>query len=328
MDHRIAVQQLAASHQLDRLRYRQLLALAGLQAQPAAVLRWGPRVTGVLGATLLGLGLVFWIAANWDTLGRFGQFALLQAVLLASGVAAWLRSGLQRAAAALLTVLATGALWGFFGQTYQTGADAWTLFALWAALVLPLALAVRSDVVWVPWAAVAMTAVALWMQTHTAHRWRFEGQDLQPQLIGWAAALLVVGGLSVPARHFTGAGPWSLRCAVVLASAVLGGTALGGLFQVSVGPQYPLGLLVLLALAAGLASRRAFDLFGLSALTLAINVLLVAGLARWLFMPDVAGDGDPTPRLLLIGLAAAALLAFSVSRLLALARRRRDPGPP
>ena len=38
----------------------------------------------------------------------------------------------------LLAMLGMGALFAYFGQTYQTGADPWQLFALWAALSLPL----------------------------------------------------------------------------------------------------------------------------------------------------------------------------------------------
>ena len=326
MDLRIAVQDLAARHRLDGEGYRRLRQLAGLDAPPPSLQRWTPVGIGALAAALVGLGLVFWVAANWAALGRFGQFAVLEALVVAGGVAAWLRPGVQRAALALLALLGTGALWAFFGQTYQTGADAWQLFALWAALMLPLALAVRSDIVWAPWAVVAVTGIALWMQTHTAHRWRFEAQDLRPQLVGWAAALLIVGGLSAAGRRWTGAGLWSLRTAVVLAAAVITGTALGGLFQARVGLQYPLGLLVLVAVAAGFASRRAFDLFGLSALVLALNGALVAGLARWLFADGSRGAGDPIGRTLLIGLVAAGLLAASVSWVLALARARRAQG--
>ena len=41
----------------------------------------------------------------------------------------------------LLALLGIGGLFAYFGQTHQTGADPWQLFALWAALVLPLRLA-------------------------------------------------------------------------------------------------------------------------------------------------------------------------------------------
>ena len=65
-----------------------------------------------------------------------------------------------RAPLALLAFLGTGGLFAYFGQTYQTGADAWQLFALWGALALPLCLGARSDALWAPWALVVMTAIS------------------------------------------------------------------------------------------------------------------------------------------------------------------------
>jgi hypothetical protein len=45
----------------------------------------------------------------------------------------------------LLALLNIGGLFAYFGQTYQTGADPWQLFSLWAALSLPLCLSVRGE---------------------------------------------------------------------------------------------------------------------------------------------------------------------------------------
>ena len=78
MDLRLALYELAAEHRLDRERTRQLFGLAALNDEAPGAARWLPRGVAVLGAALGGLGVVLWIAANWDTLGRFGRFALLQ----------------------------------------------------------------------------------------------------------------------------------------------------------------------------------------------------------------------------------------------------------
>jgi hypothetical protein len=80
-------------------------------------------------------------------------------------------------------------------------------------------------------------------------------------------------------------------------------------------------LLALLALgaAAGAASRAAaFELFTLSAAALGLNVVLVGGLARLLF--DGPSHGDSIGKFLLLGLAAAGLLAGTVSVVLRLSR--------
>ncbi|WP_326533381.1 GDYXXLXY domain-containing protein [Pseudorhodoferax sp.] len=265
------------------------------------------RTIALLAAGLLGFGLVLWLAANWDDFGRTGRFALLQGALAVAVVAAIARPAL-RVAAALAALLATGALFAYFGQTYQTGADPWQLFALWALLALPLALAARSDVLWLPWGLVAMTAVSLWAQAHTGHAWQVRPQDLRVHAGACAMAAVLVAALAPWARRATGAGPWAFRLALLLFTVLLGLTGLGGLLARTPAPQFVLALGALAAAAAVFARRRSFDLFGLSAAVLALDTLLVAGLARWL----VDRGGDTIGRLLLLGLAATALLAVSV----------------
>ena len=316
MDLRLALHELEAAQGLDAQASRRLQALAGLGEEPRALKRWLPLGLAVLAAALLGLGLIFWIAANWETLGRFGRFAVLQGAIVAMGVGALARPA-WRAPLALVVLLATGALFAYFGQTYQTGADPWQLFALWAALALPLALAVRSDLLWAPWTLIAFVAIALWIHAHTGHRWRVEPDDLAVHLLGWAAAGAIVLAMSALARRITGAGVWALRTAVTLAVVVITSTALAGLFSRSVATHYGFGLLVLAALAAAFVPRRSFDVFALSAVALGLNTLAVAGLGRLLFEN---AHGDPIGRLFLLGALAAGMLAASVNGVLRLAR--------
>ncbi len=322
MNLRLALVQLAAEHRLDARASAGLERLAGLGDAPAGLRVWLPRGIAVLAAALGGLGLIFWVAANWESLGRFGRFALLQAVVLVMCVGA-LRPGAARAPLALLALLASGGLFAYFGQTYQTGADPWQLFALWAALTLPLSLGVRSDVVWAPWALVALSGVALWVQAHTGHEWRVQPNDLPAHLLGWGAALAIAAALSAPLRRFSGAGVWALRTALTLAVVMIAMTALGGLFHTRVAPHYALGLAVLAVSAVLLAQPRRFEVYGLSAVALALDALLVAGLARVLF--DSTGF-DTIGNLLLLGVAAAGLLAGTVAFILRLVRRQGESG--
>jgi uncharacterized membrane protein len=319
MDLRLALHELAATHALDRRASDRLEQLAGLNTEPPALQRALTIGSAVLAAALGGFGLILWIAANWETFGRSGRFALLQGAVLSMCIGALWRPAL-RVPLALVALLATGALFAYFGQTYQTGADPWQLFALWAALTLPLCLGLRSDVLWAPWVLVVLTAVALWIQAHTGNRWRIEPADFQMHLVGWIAALAVTLAMSPLGHRFTGAGTWSLRAAATLAVLMITATALGGLFMRSIATHYTLGLLLLAAAAIAFTARRSFDVFCLSAVALGLNTLLVAGLARLLFDND-GGGGDPIGRLLMIGLVAAALLAASVSAVLKLARQ-------
>ena len=323
MDLRLALYELAAEHRLDSRATLRLERLAGLHDEPATLRRWLPRGVAVLAAALGGLGIIFWIAANWETLGRFGRFALLQGVVLVMCAGALWRPA-ARAPLGLLALLAIGGLFAFFGQTYQTGADPWQLFALWAVLALPLCLALRSDVLWAPWALVAITAIALWVHAHIGHRWSFEPADLRVHLLGWGAAFALVTALSPLLGRSVGAGVWAFRTALTLAVTMVTLSALGGLFASLVAAHYILGLVVLAAATLALALPRSFEVFGLSAVVLGLDTLLVAGLARALF--DKHRGGEPIVELLVLGLVAAGLLAVSVTGVLRLARRYAAEG--
>jgi hypothetical protein len=322
MDLRLALYELASRHRLDATATQALQRLAGLNREPAALAAWLPRGVAVLAAAVGGLGIIFWIAANWDTLGRFGRFALLEFFFLAMCLGALWKPA-ARTPMSLLALLAIGGMFAYFGQTYQTGADPWHLFALWAVLSLPLCLSARSDVSWTAWALVVMTAISLWVHAHTGHRWRVEPHDLAAHAIGWGAALALAFALSPALKRFTGAGTWALRTALTLTTIMITMTALGGLFQKGIAPHYWLGLVIMCAAAGAMALPRFFEIYGLSATSLGLNTLIVAGLARALFH-DARGEGIGS--LFILGLAAAGLLAATVNGILRLSRRYEAEG--
>lgn len=314
MNPRLSLYELAARHRLDAGASARLLELAGLDREPALLRPLAVRSVAVLAAALGGFGLILWVAANWAVFGRFGRSGLLIGAVVAMGLGAALRPPL-RAPLALLAFLATGGLFAYFGQTYQTGADPWQLFAVWAALGLPLAFGVRSDVLWAPWALVAGSGLSLWLHAYNGHSWWRSG-EVGAQLVSWLLWLALATGLSAALRRWTGAGPWSARLAMTLATAAITVGALVGLFSEE--PLlYLLALLALGVAAALFATPQAFDVYCVSAVGLGLNVLLVCGLAR-LFLDSNNGLGA----LFVIGIAAALLLAGTVSAILALIRRR------
>lgn len=318
MDLRLALYELAAQHQLDAVGSDKLAQIAGLHRAPARLAYWLPRGVAVLAAALGGFGVMLWIAANWETLGRFGRFGLLQALFLAMCVGAWIKPN-ARAPLGLLALLNIGGLFACFGQTYQTGADPWQLFAVWAVLGLPLCLGVRSDVVWTPWALIVCTGISLWVYAHTSHHWRVQPQDLHIYAIAWTAALSLTLALSPVFKRWSGSGTWAVRTAVTLATVMITTAALGALFDRHMSLLYGLGLVLLSGAGLALASRQLFEIFALSAVGLGLNVLLIFGLGNLLFR-DVRGDSW-MGAMLLLGLAAAGLLAGTVSVLLRLSRR-------
>lgn len=130
--------------------------------------QWKGFLEGVLaglGTLLTASGLVFFIAYNWSSLGRFAKFGLLELAILTSCFTAW-RAGLDGPAgrwALTLGALLIGPLLALYGQTYQLKADSWRLFAGWAALMLPWTLAARHRALWLGcWAVVNVGLFAAW----------------------------------------------------------------------------------------------------------------------------------------------------------------------
>ncbi|RZL64227.1 MAG: DUF2157 domain-containing protein [Variovorax sp.] len=310
MNHRPALYELADRHQLSPAQTRALFTLADLDAPPRQLQVRFWQVTALLAAGLGGFGLIMWVAANWDSLGRMGKFGLLQGWVALTALAAW-RVAALRTPMGLLCLLGIGALFAYFGQTYQTGADAWQLFALWALLALPLCLGVRSDVVWLPWVVVACSGISLWTYTHTDHRWRADGSDLPIHLVGWALGALIVTLLSPWAQRWTGGASSARRLALLAMVVSITLAAVAGLFSEHGMAHYLLGLAVLGTAAVVLLQPRWFDIFGLSAVVLSLDALLVGGWVRLMFNDSSAGD--LIGRLLLTGLVAAGLLAASVA---------------
>ena len=119
------------------------------------------------GALALAAAVIFFLAYNWDAMGRFAKFGLVEALIVIALAAYW-RLGAERLAGkAALTVAAllVGALFALFGQTYQTGADPWQLFANWALMILPWVIIARLAALWIVWLALLNTALGLYFST-------------------------------------------------------------------------------------------------------------------------------------------------------------------
>ena len=316
MDLRLALLQLAAQHDLTDVQQRRMTELAGTETEPRELAQKTAFGVAVLGAVLGGLGIVFWIAANWSDFGRAGRFAMLQGLVVAMCVGAWARPA-ARVPLSLLAMLGIGALFAYFGQTYQTGADPWQLFAWWAALALPLCAGVRHDALWTAWTLVAATAITLWVHAATG-RWSVDPGSLPVFLAGWSAALLMAFALSPAWRPYTGAGRLSMRVAALLAVWMITISALGALFSEDIQPHFWLGSAMIIAAAAALSKPRFHDVVALSAVALALNVLAFGLLATLLL------DGSSRNllgALVMLGLLAAAMLAGTVKLVLDVSRR-------
>ena len=315
MNLRVEILTLADQHQLSPEAGRRLKQLAALDAPPPSLQRYLPFGIAVLAAVLTGLGLVFWVAANWAVLPRSMRFMLLEAIVLATLLGAW-RLPVARIPLSLLGFIACGGLFAYFGQTYQTGADPWQLFALWAALTLQLCLGVRHDVLWVAWTIVALTATQLFSAVQTNGWWWDQEITLQSSLGSWVPALLLAFLFKFAPRAWIGAGAWPMRLSMIFAVIGLSTMSVRSLFATANTGFYPISLLIVAMLAVAFSRRGLFDIFVLSVLGLALNVLLVCGMTQLLINVRAFEIGA----LLLIGIASAALLAGTVKLLVHLAR--------
>jgi uncharacterized membrane protein len=315
MNLRLAIEELSRQHELSPEDRARLIRLAELNEQPRQLRRRLPLGVAIVAAALAGLGVIFWVAANWDALSRTGRFGLLEILVCASCLGALFRPT-ARVPLGLFAFLGAGALLALFGQTYQTGADPGQLFAWWSVLTLPLCLGVRHDALWAGWAAVGMTALGLFARAYAANSWTVDHAGLIVHLLEWSGALLLTFSLSPLLARYTGAGPWSLRLCALLSTVIISASSLDLLFTGATS-AYGIGLGMLGGTGFYFSQGRRHDPFALSVLALGIDFLLVAGFGRMLFH----GGVDSPFKLLLLGLVAAALLGATVKLVLALSRQ-------
>lgn len=319
--------QLAQEYQLSPAQTRRLWRIAGLH-RPAKNMYQHLRTALLLvAALLLGAGLVFWVAANWVAQTRTFKLHLLQAaVALPLAAALLLPAGrvVLRIALALLGTLALGGLLAYIGITYQTGADAWQLFATWAALALPLIVVMRSDWLWALWLLIVTTAIGSWSgqslinHLDVAWSWR-SGRN-------WAEPLLWLPVFALPlaiehlglVRNMQGVvvkPVFSLRLAAL---AALGAWVAYGAFYVldswrvtglsawiSPGFVYNTAFVLLVGWVGWRSPWR--DLVVLALAVLALDVLVLVLLGKWMFKNmNVDTDG-----LLFFALIAATVVGLS-----------------
>lgn len=278
--------------------------------------RWLDTALMALGAALLCAGVIVFFAFNWQDLHKFSKFGLLAGALTLLAAFAWLRPAGDTAGRAALggAQVVAGVLLAVIGQTYQTGADAWQLFALWALLAVPWALAARAAPHW--WLVIVVGNVAL--LRYFSIRFGVEGvfallfdthhmRTATLALLGAVLLQLVLWQLLCARAPALGLrGQTGSRMLAALACVHAGSLGLASLLDSHLdGAAFALALVVLAALVWWFR-QRAFDIVVLSLACLTGIVLAVAAIAKVLF----EGKDDFGAFLLLglvtIGLAAGA----------------------
>src|ERR1039457_731141 len=107
-------------------------------------MHWAVVLFSVLGAVLIGGGIILLLAHNWDQLSRSVRTVLSFAPLVCAQVlGAWViwkrrdRTGWREGAGTLLT-LAIGSTIALIGQTYNIAGDFGSFMLTWSLLALPV----------------------------------------------------------------------------------------------------------------------------------------------------------------------------------------------
>ena len=122
----------------------------------------------IIGIVALVLSLVFFVAFNWQHMGKMGRFALVEAGLVISivlyvALSFRRRFRLIRQLLLLIASVITGSLLALFGQVYQTGADTWQLFFGWAVLITPWVVIARFPALWLLWLGLINAGLILYL---------------------------------------------------------------------------------------------------------------------------------------------------------------------
>ena len=143
------------------------LRLAGLSPTRSNWRNFFNQLTLWLGAICCAIAVIFFFAYNWQAMGRFAKFGLVEILIIASLFLCW-RVDFNRVTGQALLVFASllvGALLALIGQTYQTGADSYQLFAIWAIAILPWVAVGRFSSLWLIWLGLINLSILLCYQT-------------------------------------------------------------------------------------------------------------------------------------------------------------------
>lgn len=159
-------------------------------------------IIGVMGALLVGLGIIIYVAANWDVIPVWARVSMLVALTAVINSAGWLllaRFDYPRVGVAMLVVgaLAYGAAIHLIAQIYHVPVNHPNLTTAWFLGVLPLAYIARSRVM----VGLSLALLVLSMGFRTQWWLEFYGEDtllyLAPLTVALSAGVVALGLLQL-----------------------------------------------------------------------------------------------------------------------------------
>lgn len=153
---------------------RQAEALLSRYQEKKAPERKLVAVLGVLGAALVGAGVILFVAANWELLPKFLKLALLFISTLFAFYAGWeaMRRNhpLAGSSLAFLATILVGATIFLTAQIFNVNADAHWLILLWFLAVAPLAHLLNSR----PILLLSITLLTVWLEYYLMENNQFD----------------------------------------------------------------------------------------------------------------------------------------------------------
>lgn len=289
--------------------------------------RWAGHSLLALGLGHLLAGIVFFCAYNWGDLDRLGKFAAVEAGIVLAAIAALWRGpdSLAGAAALIAANVLTGVLLAVIGQVYQTGADPWQLFALWALLALPWAAAAKNAAHWLVWLVVAHVAAFLFVMERLVIPGIVHEVVAVTGLALLPLVVLVLREAAVRAGWSWTAARWTRLVPATVGLVALGLAALPFLFEVSA-ETVPAVIAFAIAVAGVVhIYRRRLPDFAVLALGIGCAMLYLIGAGgRLLFAGLENGVDAPIPILLMLGLLILWVIGLLAGTAKLLRRLRQD----
>lgn len=259
-----------------------------------------------LGSLALAFALMFFIAYNWDNLGRFAKFALVQAFIAIAIAAFWKLHPSTIAKSALLAAsIGLGVLLALYGQTYQTGADPWQLFFNWALLMLPWALIARFAAIWILWLALINLVCVLYPLKGLFGGIFFSGNDVLWTLFFINTMALIVWEILVPKMRWLDE-QWAKRLIAVGSGVLITQLVVMNIFAAQSAVAATISWLIFCAALFFYYRKIKLDLFMLAGGCLSGIIVTLSFITNWLMnLPEPVG-GFFLLTLLTIGMSGAA----------------------
>ena len=250
------------------------------------------------GTIFLVAGIFFFFAFNWDDLPRLARFAVIEGAVVIATVLAFIFNidtwggRIALGAAAMLV----GATFAVVGQAYQTGADSYRLFMMWAIVITGWVLISRWNILWFIWLILINITVSLyWSQVVLANA---DVLNLILIALNFGFVLLWDTLAKQNRFEFVQQGRWFLY--ILMIPALIHATSLMLNFIFEFGYRYVtlhnltpviyIGLIVILGLFYTLVRR---DLPMLTLACVSILIVAISGIGKIIFEAMFENINDP-----------------------------------